>query len=601
MKHAASSHHRAKWPWIIGVLSILVLLVGLAAYSALAARSRAQSALADFQYVEQNISSVSSAPGRAALEAHLQDALLSSHEANSSLKSTIVLSALQWVPYFGNEIRGASSLISDASSAAVDGLTMIRALDAFQRADAKGTITTKSLARLQTVVATASTNVRTLKRPVGSLFGPVGRERVAFNQKVRKAAKELSNVNAGLTVGRSLLGDGGTSSVLVLPENNAEMRNQGSILSYSLLRIHNTDISVVRSGHSYDLNLPSPLKVPISPGAKQYLLVNEPNQIWQSVNSTADFAWTGSTAAAMFYKATGVKVNDIIALDVPTMAALLNVTGPLSVPGIPEVLTSSNFSTVVLHDLYSAFPVGNQEPRYSYLNSIATILLQRLKSDHHDQVAFLRALAGEIPGRHLLLWSASPTVENAITQLGASGKVNLTMPKRTFTVGVESDVADKMDYYISLHENYSVSIHKNGSASVRTTVIEDNAAPAGQAPSYQLGPSNPYAVGEYVSNIYLWSPSGSTVENGYSDSGLVLSGITAKVLPQQSSTTSFETYIPHAMENGRLDLHFVPQPTLNPVDVSVSVHGVGWKISGPTTTPFVLDQPTTLRFDVRKN
>jgi len=601
MKHESAPRHRAKWPWIVGVVLFLVLLAGLGAYSALSARTHAQSALADFQYVEQNISSVSSAPGRAALEAHLQDALLKSREASSSLKSTLVLSALQWVPYFGNEIHGASSLISDASSAATDGLTMIRALDAFQVADAKGAISAASLASLQSAVAAASTNVHSLERPVGSLFGPVGQERMTFNQKVQKAAKELKTVNDGLTVGRSLLGNGGTSSVLVLPENNAEMRNQGAILSYSLLRVHNTDISVARSGHSYDLNLPSPVNVPASPGAKKYLIINESNQIWQSVNSTANFSWTGSTAAAMFYKATGVKVNDIIALDVPAMAALLNVTGPLSVPGIPEILTSSNFSTVVLHDLYSAFPVGSQDPRYSDLNSIATVLLQRLRSNHHDQVAFIRALAGEIPGRHLLLWSASPTVENAITRLGASGKVNLTMPQRTFTVGVESDVADKMDYYISLHENYDVTISKNGSAEVRTTVIEDNTAPAGQAPSYQLGPSNPYAVGEYVSNIYLWSPSGSTIANGYPDSGLVLSGISADVLPQQSSTTSFETYIPHAVQNHKLELHFVPQPTLNPVNVSVVVHGVSWKVSGPTPTPFILAQPTTVSFDIRKN
>jgi hypothetical protein len=510
---------------------------------------------------------------------------------------------MKWIPYIGNDVRGASSLFSDASSAASEGLSMLRALDAFQRADANGAISTSSLTKLRSVVAKATVDVRSLDRPVGSLFGPVGHERATFDLKVEKAARELRNVDDGLTVGRSLLGNGGTSSVLVLPENNAEMRNQGAILSYSLLRVHNTAISVERSGHSYDLNLAAPVNVPLSPGAMKYLLINEPNQIWQSVNSTADFSWTGATAAAMFYKATGVKVNDIIALDVPTMAALLNVTGPLNVPGIPEVLTSSNFSTVVLHDLYSAYPVGTQQPRYSNLNSIATVLLQRLRSINHDQVAFLRALAGEIPGRHLLLWSSSPTVERAITQLGASGKVNLALPQRTFAVAVESDVADKMDYYISLNENYNVSIQKNGAAWVSTTVVEHDTAPVGQRPSYQLGPDNinSHVAGQYVSNVYLWSPSGSQVINGYPDSGLVLSGFSTDVLPQQSGSVVFETFIPHAIRKGKLQLRLVPQPTLNPVEVSVRVQGAGWKVHGPGSVPFVLDHPTVLRYIANKS
>jgi hypothetical protein len=317
------------------------------------------------------------------------------------------------------------------------------------------------------------------------------------------------------------------------------------------------------------------------------------------VNGTADFSWTGATAAAMFKKATGITVNAVIALDVPTMAALVGVTGPLTIPGIPEELTSANFSTVVLHDLYAQYPVGTQVPRKTELNAIATALLQRLRSARHDQVSYLRALAGQIPGRHLLLWSADPSVERAIVQLGASGKVDTVLPKRTFHVAVESAVAAKLDYYVSVHESFDVTVLPSGDAWVATTVTVHNAAPAGQAPSYQLGPDNinSHVPGEYVSNICLWSPAGSKVIGGMLESGLVLNGFSTFVFAQHSTSTPFSTYLPLAVVGGKFVLHLVPQPTLNPATVSVSVHGVGWAVSGPSGS-FSLLRPTTLTYSL---
>jgi type II secretory pathway pseudopilin PulG len=584
---------------VVGVLAVLSILAGLAAYSALNARSHASRALTEFQYVQRNLASASTTRGRANLEAHLETALSESQEASSSLTSTVVLGAVQWIPYFGDEIKGAQKLFTDASTAAQSGLNILHALDRFQTSDASGDISSVGLTALQREVALATSKITSLDRPVGSLFGPVGRERAMFNGKVARAVSELKNVSNGLSVGREILGIGGSSTILVLPENNAEMRDQGTILSYSLVRTRGASFTVLRSGSVADINLNSPLNVPASPGTRAFFYGWGANEIFQSVNGTADFSWTGATAAAMFKKATGITVNAVIALDVPAMAALVGVTGPLTIPGIPEQLTSSNFSTVVLHDLYAQYPVGTQVARNTELNAIATELLQRLRSARHDQVSYLRALAGQIPGRHLLLWSADPSVERAIVQLGASGKVDMVLPKRTFHVAVESAVAAKLDYYVSVHESFNVTVLAGGDAWVATTVTVHNNAPAGQAPSYQLGPDNinSHVPGEYVSNICLWSPAGSKVIGGKSESGLVLNGFSTDVFAQHSTSTPFSTYLPLAVVGGKFVLHLVPQPTLNPATVSVSVHGAGWAVSGPKDS-FSLIRPTTLTYSL---
>jgi len=590
--------------WILGSLSliiIIVIVILLGAYAALSARSHAQKALADFEYVQSNISNATSSAGRASLTTYLENARAESINANKALTSTVVLSAARWIPYFGNEIDGASTLFKDASSAATIGLRLVKSLNTFQSGDATKELSSSSLTALQTSITSARVNFSTLKSPAGTLFGPVGNERRAFNQKVSKVLKSLTSAESGITVAKSLFGAGGTSTVLVLPENNAEMRDQGSILSYSLMHLHGSSISVVGSGSDAAIDLTSPLNVPVSPGTRRWFYIDGANEIFQSVNLTADFAWTGATAAALFQKSTGIHVDDVLALDVPTMAALLSATGPLSVPGISQELTSANFSTIVLHDLYATYPAGTQIPRHTELSTIGSALLQRLRTSR-DQLGILKALGSQIPGRHLLLWSASPSVEKAIAQLGASGQVDTVLPTRTFHVAVESAVAAKLGYYVTLRESYNVHLLANGAATVVTTVTEDNTAPAGAPPSYQLGPDgiNSDVAGEYVANIYFWSPAGSTRYGSISESGLMLSGITATTMPQHSSSTSFSTQIPDAIKHGHFVIHLVPQPTLKPATISVTVHGSGWKVKNPTRTGISLNQPLTLSFSTEK-
>jgi hypothetical protein len=100
-----------------------------------------------------------------------------------------------------------------------------------------------------------------------------------------------------------------------------------------------------------------------------------------------------------------------------------------------------------------------------------------------------------------------------------------------------------------------------------------------------------------VSNIYLWSPAGSKVIGAKSESGLVLNGFSTDVFAQHSTSTPFSTYLPLAVVGGKFVLHLVPQPTLNPATVSVSVHGAGWAVSGPTGS-FSLIRPTTLEYSL---
>jgi hypothetical protein len=118
---------------------------------------------------------------------------------------------------------------------------------------------------------------------------------------------------------------------------------------------------------------------------------------------------------------------------------------------------------------------------------------------------------------------------------------------------------------------------------VRTTVEVVNQAPAGAAPSYQLGPdlmtTNP---GDYRAWVILWGPAGATQASSTPESGLTLSQRVVPVGAGGRVEVTFETEIPGAVRDGRLKLRLVPQSRLEPMPIDVVLDAPGWSVEGPT-------------------
>jgi len=132
---------------------------------------------------------------------------------------------------------------------------------------------------------------------------------------------------------------------------------------------------------------------------------------------------------------------------------------------------------------------------------------------------------------------------------------------------------------------------------VDTSVQLTNHAPAGQAPSYQLGPDgiSSHVAGDYVGRVVLWGPRGSVEQGSVAESGLSLAApIDVPVMPGQSATVHFETTIPNAIRDGKLNLVFVPQPRLSPDSLSVHIVANGLQSASPSTIQTTLTKTTTL-------
>ena len=139
-----------------------------------------------------------------------------------------------------------------------------------------------------------------------------------------------------------------------------------------------------------------------------------------------------------------------------------------------------------------------------------------------------------------------------------------------------------------------VTITDRNEAVVYTYATISNHAPAGQKPSYQLGPDNINSSipGQYVSRVYLWSPRGSETAAGIPESGLVVNQTAISVLPQQQQQVIFKTIIPHAVKHDQLSLHVIPQSTLSPDAITIQVAGgPNWTVEGRSTVDATLSKP----------
>ena len=522
---------------------------------------------------------------RSALDA-LQDADQRIARAQRTLSRSVPLRVVGSVPPFRSQRSGGLELISDARSALNVATAVLGEVD--ERA---GRLTIRDgalpLGEVQALEGTFRQGQRDLEeaqRDGGGLWGPLARQRTRFNSFADDAARRLGGAADGAAVARALLGQDSNRRFLLAAQNNAEMRDQGMILSYAIVGATKGRMTVEHTGPIRELRLDQPADVQIPPGTQRLFGYLLPTRLWQNVNATADFSWTGQAASSMFRQATGTAVDGVVALDVPALARILAVTGPLRVPGVAGQITAKNAGDVLLRDLYESFPVGEQGERKELLGAVFGAVVERLTTEPVDPLALGEALADAASGGHVRMWSADASEQARIESMGLSAGPGRTNPERTIHVAVQNASKTKLDYFVRPEVTVDVTLTAQGTAVVRTTVDVVNTAPANAAASYQFGPGDEKsAPGEYIGQVYFWGPTAGSQLGAFEESGLQVSDALVAVRAGARSTVTFETVLRDAVQNGRLALRFVPQPRLHPVKLRVRLNAPGWSVTGEAT------------------
>ena len=443
--------------------------------------------------------------------------------ASTTLDTSIGLKVLGKLPYLSDQRNGMESLVDDTGTTASTAAGLLQKVNALVAQSTGTTVSIDALESLQQSMVQAQATMEGLDRPVGDLFGPLGTARRDFDQQVGRIATDLGRGNQTIGYALPFLGADGPRTYLIAGENNAEMRDQGDVLSVGVLTAQGGTYSMDDVGSVDDIEPSQAVDVPIPPGTQQVFGGYQPTLLWQSVNATADFPFSSQVMQAMFDQATGTPVDGVIALDVPTLASLLALTGPVTVPGIPGVITAANVGEVLLHEQYEEYPaVSLSGERHDNISAVAKAVVDQLKTEHVDLAALANALATDVEGRHLMVWDADPAYEATLTALGVSGSIDSTEADRTFHVAVENDTATKLDYYVGTRTRADVRITPDGDAIVTTPSRSPTRPRPGLGPTFQTGPDdvNSFTPGQYVGRVLLWSPRGSLTAGSVAESGL---------------------------------------------------------------------------------
>jgi hypothetical protein len=507
-------------------------------------------------------------------------ALASIASARQRVAGSPVLSIAGVVPGLRGQRAGFIGLIDDSGEAAVAGRGLLAAVDGLagrtQLRD--GALPLDGVAELQQQVRATGDAIGAQSQGEGGLWGPLGDARREFDEIAASSARRLTEGADALGAARGFLGAGGNRRYLVAAQNNAEMRDQGAVLSYVVVSFQGGRMTMEKQGSVADLTLTTPASTPIPPGTREAFGAIKPTQTWQSVNATADFAFSGRAMADMYRQAVGQPVDGVIALDVPALARLLRTVGAVVIDGVAEPVTEGNVGRLLLSDFYQGLgPTSDQTIRRERQGDVVRAVVDRIGSGAHDSVALGRALGDAAAGGHLRLWSADTGEEEVFERTGLGGGPATKDAERTFHVAVQNRTASKLDYFVKPAVRQEVRVTDQGTAVVRTTVIVENRAPTDARPSYQFGPAAiTEKPGDYLAWVLLWGPAGSRqLQNGVSESGLNLSQFVVAVPAGERREVTFETVLSAAVVDGELRLRLVPQPRLEPMPLTVTLRSGG--------------------------
>lgn len=302
---------------------------------------------------------------------------------------------------------------------------------------------------------------------------------------------------------------------------------------------------------------------------------------------------------------TGERFDGVMAVDVVTMAQLLAVTGPTSVPGLGEISADN-----VLHLLSGNYDAYYPDASASERTSASAIVgsLQGLLFSGGDYVAKGRALKTAADGRHLAVYFKDDDLEEGAAALGLDGDLG-SAEGDYLGVFTQALVGTKVDYYQRRTISLDVTLDQHGTASDQLDVVLDNDTPpyvAAPLPDPKSGYFTRWSTlaattflpsdAELDSATLGGEPGPQTARRFYDHSYVFQRTV---IPPGQTSALQATYSVPGAAtvsDSGSMTYHLSmdPQATVHPATTKVTLHlpsgyeassvPEGWTVDGSTVT-----------------
>ena len=385
------------------------------------------------------------------------------------------------------------------------------AADAVQRADPDtlstpdGGVDLEAMEALLEPLDSASHALDDAERAIAAiespwLVAPVADRLASLQERIVTAADGARTAADGVRLAPALLGGDGTRRYFLAIQTPAEARGGGGFMgSWGELVAVNGRLTLARLGRVADLTGGGP-----DPEARQIDGLEEyqrrygtfrPERYWGLVNFSTDFPTVAAVIMQLYPQSGGDELDGVIAVDPYGFAALLDLTGPVTVEGWPEPLTQDNAARVLLHEQYVA--LGDNEERVEFLASSAEAVFTDLTSEALPSPgAITEALGPAVRGRHLQLASARTDEQALFERIGGAGAVAPLVADSVGIVG-QNYGGNKIDWFLHRSAAYDITWDPDSGridGSLEVTVAND--APPSGLPHAVIGWGGDVSLGQ---------------------------------------------------------------------------------------------------------
>lgn len=281
----------------------------------------------------------------------------------------------------------------------------------------------------------------------------------------------------------ALLGQGAPRRYFVAVQDNTELRGSGGVIRlWGEVDVTDGTPTLARFGTVEQLNGIQPARVldGLDGFADRYEIF-DPANTWENVTVSPDFGVTGEVITRLFPQSGGAPVDGVIGLDLPGVAGLLRVVGPVTVPGWPIPLTSANAVDVLANQSASRYPA--EADRRAFVAAASRQVIESfLAADLGSPARLAAALGDVVRDNHLLLYASKADEEALFDRMGAAGHVPplttdslLVVNQNLSGAPVDGALGRAVRYDVALdpgHSPASVSAHVE--VSLRNDASRDN-------------------------------------------------------------------------------------------------------------------------------
>jgi hypothetical protein len=448
----------------------------------------------------------------------------------------------------------------------------------------------------------------------GVLLPPLRSRIDEFHDQLMDAQDDAHVAAALLRVTPDLFGAKGARHYLIVFLTPAELRGGGGFVgSYAELTADRGRVDLTRSGRIADLAFARPLGSRTISGPEDYLRRYErmkPADYPQDATASPDFPSDARVLAELYPQSGGRKVDGVIGVDPSGLAALLRLTGPVRVPGLPQPLSAANAVEVLTRSQYLDFP--DDAERGQILTEATRVTFERLVDASLPSPRRLATvLSPAARSGHLRIWSPRPAEQAVFELVGADGSMRVPTGSDALLVAQQNAGNNKIDAYLHREISYAARVDAtNGRVRATLRIVLRNEVPSLDLPDPVVGNARGAPRGTNVTWLTIFSPhrvAGATIDGEPVQLGVDRErGLNAFDTPLVRVPPGGQVVIEVELE-GAVDLRdpyrlrIIPQPVANPDRFSASLEILNGRSSdhGAHKVALVDDQPLTARTDRR--